>query len=77
LIKVLLKILLVLGLGYIAVVTYDWVATVYHLPFPPNWLGDLLRADGEFSYDTARVSLLIDLQALAFLVWGTYRIVRR
>lgn len=64
------KVLLVVFASLAAAITYARVATFYHLPFPPNWLGRIVGADGEYSYDMANLSLIIDVQILWFTVWG-------
>src|SRR5262245_59058314 len=69
----LLKALLVASMSFIAAEIYASLAWTYHWDYPPNWLGDLLKADGESYYDTMDLTLHIYVQALGFVIWGVLR----
>ena len=68
-----LKAVLVACINLTFAIIYARLATSYNLALPPNWLGFLLAADGEYSYDMAYLSLVIDLQVAGFLLWWIFR----
>ena len=59
--------------SFACAVVYAKVATAYHLPFPPDWLGQYVCSDCECAEDTASLVLFIDAQALGLSVWLLFR----
>ena len=68
-----LRTAIVACVSFACAVVYARVATAYHLPFPPDWLGHYVCSDCECAHDTASLVLFIDAQVLGLSVWLLFR----